>query len=84
MTLPERIEKRPLPEVELIDMRQEFLDTRKQSTFSRALITAVEERLNNGEQTMLTKTLKNKGVELEKPWNVYRCRLRLAAHLAFH
>ena len=53
LELPERIERRPLPQVELIDMRQEFLDTRKQSTFSRALITAVEERLNNGEQTML-------------------------------
>jgi primosomal protein N' (replication factor Y) len=53
MELPERIESRPLPKVEVIDMRQEFLDTRKQSTFSRALIAAVEERLANGEQTML-------------------------------
>ena len=33
--LPERIERRPLPEVELIDMRVEFLETRKQNTFSR-------------------------------------------------
>jgi primosomal protein N' (replication factor Y) len=53
LVLPERIERRPLPQVELIDMRQEFLDTRKQNTFSRALTTAVEERLTNGEQTML-------------------------------
>ncbi len=53
LELPERIERRPLPQVELIDMRQEFLETRKQNTFSRALIAAVEERLNNGEQTML-------------------------------
>ena len=37
---PERVENRPMPEVELIDMRQEFLETRKQSTFSRRLITA--------------------------------------------
>jgi primosomal protein N' (replication factor Y) len=53
LTLPERIERRPMPRVELIDMRQEFLETRKQATFSRALIDAVTERLANGEQTML-------------------------------
>jgi primosomal protein N' (replication factor Y) len=51
--LPERIEKRPLPQVELIDMRQEFLETRKQATFSRRLIEAIDQRLQNGEQTML-------------------------------
>ena len=34
-------------------MRQEFLETRKQATFSRALIDAVTERLDNGEQSML-------------------------------
>ena len=39
--------------VEVIDMRQEFLETRKQATFSRALIDAVTERLENGEQSML-------------------------------
>ena len=53
LELPERIEQRPMPQVELIDMRQEFLETRKQATFSRALIDAVTERLENGEQTML-------------------------------
>ena len=53
LELPERIERRPLPQVELIDMRQEFLETRKQVTFSRTLIDAVTERLANGEQTML-------------------------------
>ena len=51
--LPERIEQRPLPQVELIDMRQEFLETRKQATFSRQLIEAIGVRLEKGEQTML-------------------------------
>jgi primosomal protein N' (replication factor Y) len=51
--LPERIEQRPLPQVELIDMRQEFLETRKQATFSRRLLDAIGERLKKGEQTML-------------------------------
>ena len=53
LELPERIERRPMPRVDLIDMRQEFLDTRKQATFSRALVDAVQERLENGEQSML-------------------------------
>jgi primosomal protein N' (replication factor Y) len=53
LQMPDRIENRPMPEVELVDMRQEFLETRKQATFSRALITAVRERLAIGEQTML-------------------------------
>ncbi len=53
LELPERIERRPLPQVELIDMRREFLETRKQVTFSRTLIDAVTARLANGEQTML-------------------------------
>jgi primosomal protein N' (replication factor Y) (superfamily II helicase) len=53
LVLPARIEQRPMPEVSIIDMRREFLETRKQATFSRALIDAVTERLENGEQTML-------------------------------
>jgi primosomal protein N' (replication factor Y) len=53
LELPERIERRPLPQVALIDMRTEFLETRKQSTFSRKLVGAIRERLANGEQTML-------------------------------
>ncbi len=53
LDLPERIEKRPMPMVELIDMRQEFLDTRKHATFSRKLLEAIQSRLDSGEQTML-------------------------------
>jgi primosomal protein N' (replication factor Y) (superfamily II helicase) len=53
LLLPERVESRPMPVVEVVDTRQEFLETRKQATFSRALIDAVTERLDNGEQSML-------------------------------
>ncbi len=53
LELPGRIQARPLPAVELVDMRQEFLETRKQGTFSRKLIEAVGERLENGEQTIV-------------------------------
>ena len=53
LELPARIEQRPMPAVTIIDMRREFLESRKQATFSRALLDAVTERLENGEQTML-------------------------------
>ena len=53
LEMPERIQQRPMPRVDLIDMRQEFLETRKQNTFSRALADAIEERLKSGEQTMV-------------------------------
>jgi len=53
LELPERIEERPMPTVALIDMRQEFLETRKQATFSRKLLEALGARLENGEQTIV-------------------------------
>ena len=53
LELPGRIEARPLPTVDLIDMRQEFLETRKQATFSRKLMEAIGQRLENGEQTIV-------------------------------
>jgi primosomal protein N' (replication factor Y) len=53
LTLPERIAARPMPVVELVDMRQEFLETRKQSTFSRRLMDAIAARLEANEQVMV-------------------------------
>ena len=53
LELPGRIAERPLPKVNIIDMRQEFLETRKHATFSRALIEAIRERLSNNEQAMV-------------------------------
>jgi primosomal protein N' (replication factor Y) len=53
LVLPERIEQRPMPAVELIDMRLEFLETRKQAVFSRRLLEEIGARLASGEQTML-------------------------------
>jgi primosomal protein N' (replication factor Y) len=53
LELPGRIEARPMPTVNLIDMRQEFLETRKQATFSRKLIEAISERLEAREQTII-------------------------------
>jgi primosomal protein N' (replication factor Y) len=42
-----------MPVVELIDMRQEFLETRKQETLSRKLIEALGARVESGEQTIV-------------------------------
>ena len=53
LRLPERIAQRPMPKVEIVDMRVEFLETKKQATFSRKLIESMEQRLGRGEQTML-------------------------------
>ena len=53
LELPGRIEARPMPRAELIDMRQEFLETRKQETFSRKLIEALGQRVESGEQTIV-------------------------------
>lgn len=53
LELPKRIGNRPMPQVEILDMRQEFLETRQHALFSRRLVEAVQARLANGEQTML-------------------------------
>jgi primosomal protein N' (replication factor Y) len=53
LVLAERVENRPLPKVEIVDMRAEFLETRRMATFSRRLAAAIAERLERGEQTML-------------------------------
>ena len=48
-----RVENRPLPEVEIVNMREEYSAAGKQVVFSRRLIEAVALRLERGEQTML-------------------------------
>ena len=53
LAMPERIEKRPLPKVDVIDMRLEFVETRRQDLFSRALDEAIRNRLEQGEQVMM-------------------------------
>ncbi len=53
LRLPERIARRPMPQVEIVDMRTEFLETKRQATFSRSLMNEIAQRLGAGEQTML-------------------------------
>ncbi len=53
LELPERVGDRPMPKVELVDMREEFLETRKNAVFSRRVVDAVQAKLEAGEQAML-------------------------------
>ena len=51
--LPDRVEQRPLPEVELIDMKQEFQETGQEQVISRKLAEEIRERLERQEQVMI-------------------------------
>ncbi len=51
--LRERVMNRPLPEVELIDMRREFQETGQEQLFSRALVEQTQAALDRGEQAMI-------------------------------
>src|SRR5258706_5104198 len=51
--LPDRVEQRPLPEVEIIDMRQEFQETGHEQVISRKLAAEIKERFERKEQVMV-------------------------------
>jgi primosomal protein N' (replication factor Y) len=53
LPLSTRVEDRPLPSVELVNMREEYLAAGKQVVFSRRLAGAVAERLDRREQAMI-------------------------------
>ena len=51
--LPDRVEQRPLPEVEIVDMRLEFQETGREQVISRKLAEEIQARLNRKEQVMV-------------------------------
>jgi primosomal protein N' (replication factor Y) len=53
LELPDRVEQRPLPEVEIIDMRQEFQETGQEQVISRKLAAEIKERFERKEQVMV-------------------------------
>jgi primosomal protein N' (replication factor Y) len=53
LELPDRVEQRPLPEVEILDMRQEFQETGHEQVISRKLAAEIRERLEKKEQVMV-------------------------------
>ena len=53
LELPDRVEQRPLPEVEIVDMRLEFQETGKEQVISRKLVEEIRQRLERKEQAMV-------------------------------
>ncbi|HET9182324.1 MAG TPA: primosomal protein N' [Candidatus Angelobacter sp.] len=53
LELTERVERRPLPEVEVVDMKFDFQQSGEDRLFSRQLIEEVTQRLARGEQAMI-------------------------------
>ena len=51
--LAQRVADRPLPVVELVDMRQEFQETGKEQLFSRKLIEETQSTIDRGEQAII-------------------------------
>ena len=51
--LPDRVERRPLPEVEIVDMRQEFQETGQEQVISRKLAAEIKDRFERKEQVMV-------------------------------
>jgi primosomal protein N' (replication factor Y) (superfamily II helicase) len=52
LTMPMRVNRKPLPPVEIVDMREE-LRNRNHSLFSRALLSRLEKTVRAGEQAIL-------------------------------
>src|SRR3989442_1718377 len=53
LSLPGRIGRAGLPPVERVDMRREFEEVGRESVLSRRLLSALEERLRRGEQSLV-------------------------------
>ena len=51
--LRDRVMNRPLPEVELIDMRREFQESARNDLFSRSLVDQTKAALERGEQALI-------------------------------
>src|ERR1022692_4949980 len=51
--LPDRVEQRPLPDVEIVDMRQEFQETGHEQVISRKLAAEIKDRFDRKEQVMV-------------------------------
>ena len=53
LELPDRVEQRPLPQVEILDMKTEFRETGHEQVISRQLAAEIADRLARHEQVMV-------------------------------
>ena len=51
--LPDRVEERALPEVEIVNMRDEYVRQGKQALFSERLVRGIRDRIDRGEQSII-------------------------------
>ena len=51
--MKERVQQRPLPSVDLVDMRREFQETGQEQLFSRVLVEQTRATLDRGEQVII-------------------------------
>jgi primosomal protein N' (replication factor Y) len=51
--MKKRVADRPLPKVEIVDMRREFVETRQNNLFSRTLAEQINVKIEAGEQAMI-------------------------------
>jgi len=87
--LPDRVEQRPLPEVEIIDMRQEFQETGHEQVISRKLAAEIKDRFDRKEQVMVL--LNRRGYSpvvlcrtCGKPLECQNCAITLTHHKREH
>ena len=53
LNLPERVEKQPLPEVEIIDMRMQAIESKSSDLISSYLTDQIQKTIDNKEQVMI-------------------------------
>ncbi len=88
LELPERIEKRPLPAVEIVDMRREFQGN-KERIFSSVLEKRIQDSLSKKEQVMIFLNRRGFSTYLHCPSCGYvmtcpNCRVSLTYHFDKH
>jgi len=89
LELPDRVEQRPLPEVEIVDMRIEFQETGHEQVVSRKLAEEIRQRLDRKEQVMVL--LNRRGYSplvlcrtCGKPLECKNCAIALTLHKRSH
>lgn len=96
--LPERVAGRTLPIVNIVDLRKEARSGRERAILSAALVTAIHDRLERGEQTILLLNRRGYATFVQcrdcgAVWHCEQCnvsltyhraRRRLVCHYCFH
>ena len=78
----ERVQSRPLPVVEMIDMRAEFRETGQEQLFARQLIEETQSTLDRGEQVIILLNRRGYSLRRHVPRLRRKDRMRKLRHLA--